>query len=124
MFQANILPGQGFVPFEIWEQAGGVTSTGRATTQKPQKTDRWFYGILTNASEKEIEQQKQKGHPITHKITEYSAMVKAKETDILVSPDGREFYIQTLKNPGNLDVTMLYYVEERYDLKLAGEDNG
>lgn len=125
MFQANILPGQGFMPFAIWEQAAGVTKTGRATYERPVKTDKWFYGILTNASEQEVEQNSQKGHPITHKITEYSAMVKAKETDILVLPDGRQFYIQTLKKPGNLNITMLYYVEERYDIKLKeANENG
>lgn len=117
MFQANLLPGQGFKSFTVWKATHGVTETGRAQSGNPEPTDVQFYGILTSASQKEVDQWKQNGHPITHKIIEYSAMEKAEATDYLVLDDAREFYVQGVKNPGNLNVTMIYYVEERNDIK-------
>ena len=121
MFQANLLPGQGFIPFTVYKKGSAVTSTGRAVNAKYSPTDKQFYGILTSASQKEIEQWKQNGHPITHKIIEYSAMKKAGATDLLVSSTGDEYYVQGTKNPGNLNVTMIYYVEERLDYRERGE---
>ena len=117
MFQANIVPGQGFQKLTVYETKGGVSETGRAMTGTPQPTDKTFYGIITSANQKEIDQWKQEGHPITHKITEYSAMKKAKAHDYVVADDGREFYVQGAKNPAGLGVTMIYYVEERLDIK-------
>lgn len=83
---------------------------------KPEKTGKEILGMLVNASQKEIDQWKQKGHPISHKIIEYSAMKKAKATDYLKG-NGAEYRVQGVKNPGNLNVTMIYYVEERLDIK-------
>ena len=116
MFQANILPGQGFVPFEIWRENSAISESGRAQSGKPQSTGKEILGILTNASQKEIDQWKQKGFPITHKITQYGAEEKAMQSDYLVG-NGAEYYVQGKKNPGNLNVTMIYYVEERSDIK-------
>ena len=122
MFSVNILPGQGFHSFLVCHEKSGVTDSGRAITGGTiEKTDVAFYGMLMNASQKEIDQWKQKGHPISHKIIEYSAMQKAKATDYLVAPDGRQFYVQGVKNPADLNVTMVYYVEERLDVKKRDE---
>ena len=122
MFQANLLPGQGFQPFTVWKARNGVTDTGRAQKGNPEQTDMIFNGILTSASQKEVDQWKQNGHPITHKIIEYSAMVKAGATDYLVLEDGREFYVQGTKNPGDLNITMIYFVEERNDIKKVSKN--
>ena len=81
MFVANIVPGQGFQPFTIYKKGSKVTDTGRAVTGGYTETKDKFYGMLTNASQNEIEQWKQNGHPITHKIVEYSAQTKANATD-------------------------------------------
>ena len=116
MFQANILPGQGFIPFNIWRANNAISGSGRAISGKPADTKKKITGILTNASQKEIDQWKQKGFPITHKITQYGAETKAQESDYLVG-NGAEYYVRGKKNPGNLNVTMIYYVEERHDLK-------
>lgn len=125
MFTANILPGQGFMPYSVWTETNSITSTGRAKTGTLQNTGKEFYGILVNANQKEIDQWKQNGHPITHKIIEYSAMQKAGATDYVVNEhDNRQFYVQGTKNPGNLNITMIYYVEERYDIKKEVVDNG
>lgn len=116
MFTANILPGQGFQPFEVWSENNGISASGRATTGVPEKTDKKILGMLVGASQKEIDQWKQEGHPITHKIIEYSAEPKAKATDILKG-NGSEYKVKGTKNPANLNVTMIYYVEERMDIK-------
>ena len=116
MFTANILPGQGFIPFEVWSENNGISESGRAMSGKLEKTSDTIYGMLVNASQKEIDQWKQNGHPISHKIIEYSAMKKAKATDYLKG-NGAEYKVKGVKNPGNLNVTMIYYVEERLDIK-------
>lgn len=118
MFQANLLPGQGFMPYTVYKKGSTITATGRAVNAEYSPSDNKFFGILTAASQNEKEQWKQNGHPITHKIVEYSAMQKAGATDLLVCDiTGGEYYVQGVKNPGNLNVTMIYFVEERLDYK-------
>lgn len=118
MFQANLLPGHGFIPLTVYKNDGAtVTATGRATKSKYYPTEIRFHGILTSASQREVEQWKQQGHPITHKILEYGAMKFADVTDYIVDEYGREFYVQGVKNPGGLNVTLIYFVEERFDFK-------
>ena len=117
MFTAYLLPGQGFKPFTVYKKSGGVSKTGRPKQETLEETEITFLGALIGTSQKEMDQWKQNGHPITHKITEFSALAKARATDYLISEDGRQFYIQGIKNPGDLNVTMIYYVEERYDVK-------
>lgn len=121
MFPANILPGQGFSEFTVWESKAQLSNTGRTQTGVPTETERKFFGMLVSASQKEQDQWKQNGHPITHKIIEYSAEQKAGATDYLLSA-GKEFYVQGVKNPANLNVTMIYYVEERYDIKKVSDN--
>lgn len=124
VFQANILPGQGFGELEIWEIQGGLSSTGRPTGGSWKATGWKLTGIVTTANQKEIDQWKQNGHPISHKVTSHGAMEKAKATDYLIMEDGRQFYVQGIKNPGNLNVTMIYYVEERKDIRIGGGSHG
>lgn len=122
MFQANLLPGQGFIPLTVYRNNGAsVTATGRAMKSSYHVTDTKFFGLLTSASQREIEQWKQQGHPISHKIVQYGAMEMAKVTDYIVDESGREFYVQGVKNPGGLNVTMVYFVEERFDFKERRE---
>lgn len=117
MFQANLLPGQGFMPCKVYKKGSTITRTGRPVNAEYTPSEVCFFGILTAASQTEKEQWKQNGHPITHKIIEYSAVEKANVTDIIVGNMGAEYYVQGVKNPGNLNVTMIYYVEERLDYK-------
>ena len=76
-----------------------------------------FLGIAAEASQREKEEWRQNQHPITHTVVQYGATVKAKATDYLVFPDGRKFYVQGVDNAGSLNVSMIYYVEERFDIK-------
>lgn len=117
MFVTNIVPGQGFSTYHVHKKIGGLTSSGKPKQAEIADTGIEFYGMLVNASQKEKEEWKQNKHPITHKIIEYSAMAKAKATDFLVMDDGRQFYVQGTKNPANLSVTVIYYVEERLDVR-------
>lgn len=117
MFTANLLPGHSFQPFTVYKRVGSVTATGRPAKETAiEETETTFLGALVGASQKEKDQWKQEGHPITHKIIEFSAVEKAKPSSYLVTEDGRQFYIQGAKNPGNMNVTMIYYVEERFDI--------
>lgn len=124
MFAPNLVPGQGFQPFTIYEQGETVTATGRPVESGITATDKTIHGMLMESPAKEKEQWKQNGHPITHEIIQFSAQNKAKATNYLVAMDGREFYIQGIKNPGDLNVTVIYYVEERRDIvkKAAAND--
>lgn len=113
MFSTNLVPGQGFVKLTIWEPKSGVASSGRPVSTGYANTGLFLYGVVTDAPQKEIEAWKQNSHPISHEIIEYGAVRRAKAADYLVSDDGRCFYVQGLKNPGGLNVSLVYYVEER-----------
>ncbi len=107
MFTANIVPGYGFQEVEIYIKRHGKTASGRVTEVGYQPAEQAFLGIAAEASQ----------HPITHTVVQYGATVKAKATDYLVFPDGRKFYVQGVDNAGSLNVSMIYYVEERFDIK-------
>ena len=115
MFTANIVPGYGFQ--EIYIKRHGKTASGRVTEVGYQPAEQAFLGIAAEASQREKEEWRQNQHPITHTVVQYGATVKAKATDYLVFPDGRKFYVQGVDNAGSLNVSMIYYVEERFDIK-------
>lgn len=117
MFTANILPGQGFQEVEIYIKKCKKTSSGMIVSEGYEPAEQAFLGIAAEASQREKEEWKQNQHPITHTVVQYGAVVKAKATDYLVFPDGRKFYVQGVDNAGSLNVSMIYYVEERFDIK-------
>lgn len=120
-FRPMLRPGQGFKLFRVLRREGGLTDKGRPTapTLNPQGE---FYGMITQASPKEIEQHKQLGTPITHTIVQRGTMNRAKATDILelsqCGCDLRRFLVQgEPKDPGELGHFLVYVVEERADLR-------
>lgn len=117
MFTANLVPGQGFQNIQIYTKTNRKTDSGRVVTTGYEQTKQFFWGIAAEASQREREEWKQNQHHITHTVVEYGAVVKAKATDYLVSSDGRKFYVQGANNAANLDISMIYYVEERFDMK-------
>lgn len=126
MFRANIIPGQGFKEFLIYKEIPNIRSNGTVGTASYKSKEQSIYGLITCADPKEKEEWAQKRHPVTHRIIQYGAMVKAEPTDVLVLNDGRCFYIRGINNPGNLELTVIYEVEERnevYELikSLGGE---
>lgn len=117
MFNANLVPGSGFQKFTICNKKSSLSSSGTPITQGYEETKDVFWGIPAIASQREIAEWKQNQHPITHTVVQYGTGVQAKATDYIVADDGRKFYIQGVDNAGNLGVAMIYYVEERFDIK-------
>lgn len=120
-FRPMLRPGQGFKLFRVLSREGGVTATGRPR-KKGESAQGEFYGMITQASPKEIEQHKQLGSPITHTIVQRGTANRAKATDILELVDGegdkgRRFFVQgEPQDPGELGFFLVYKVEERADL--------
>ena len=124
-FRGLLRPGQGFQRFRILRRVGGTTPSGRPYTGALAPCCE-FFGILTQASPKEIEEWKQKGHPITHTIVQRGSAETANATDILelVPHDcnqggkPRRFSVKgEPRNPGGLGHFLVYRVEERKDLQ-------
>lgn len=120
MFRGLLRPGQGFKTFTILRKSGGTTKTGRAKTSKL-APDGEILGIISQASQKEQEQWKQNGHPITHTIVQRGSEGRAKVTDILElempGEKPRRFKVQGVHNPAELGHFTSYKVEERDDLQ-------
>ena len=119
-FRPMLRPGQGFQPFKVFRKEGGLATSGRPTASGRKPVGE-FYGMISQASPKEIEQHKQLGTPITHTIVQRGTKNRAKATDILMLGEGetaRRFKVQgEPKNPGELGHFLVYTVEERADLK-------
>ena len=121
-FRPMLRPGQGFKLFRVLRRVGITTNTGRPTTSSLASQGE-FYGIISQASAKEIEQHKQLGSPITHTIVQRGTTFRAKATDILELGEGcgdkkRRFLVQgEPKDPGELGHFLIYTVEERADLQ-------
>lgn len=118
MFRGLLRPGQGFKVYEVLQKQGGKTASGRPTTKKTVVKRDEIMGIISQASQKEIEQWKQAGHPISHKIVQRGNIHKARTGEIL-RPKGEEryFFIQGTHDPAELGHFTTYYVEEREDLQ-------
>lgn len=124
-FRGLLRPGQGFKRFRILRREGATTPGGRPYTGalSPHSV---FFGIITQATPKEVEQWKQLGTPITHTIVQRGTTTRAKATDILeLQPAScdkecgvRRFIVHgEPRDPGELGHFLVYHVEERADLK-------
>lgn len=116
IFAPNIVPGSGFCLFMVLRKSTTVDKRGNSISSYI-KTNDVFYGILSQTSQVEKEQYFQSGHPITHKIVQHGAVTKAKSTDVLMIEDGRTFYVEAIESPLGISSTMIYDVEERFDIK-------
>lgn len=116
-FRGLLRPGQGFKPFTVLQKKGGTTASGRPMAKKFLPVG-VFYGIISQASQNEIEQWKQNGHPITHTIVQRGTKDRASVTDVLeLKGTNRRFYVQGVHDPGELGHFTVYKVEEREDLQ-------
>lgn len=128
-------PGQGFKRFTVLRKSGTISAAGSVGKSPSFSEVGEIIGILVGASQKEKEQFKQDGHPISHKIIQRGVGSRGKATEYIrltepVKPDSdapaaplsevktvtRYFYIQGTKNPAEWDHELIYYVEERADL--------
>lgn len=119
-FRPMLRPGQGFKPFTVFRVVGKVNKTGRPCGEAYEENGVLF-GIISQASSKEIEQAKQAGHPITHTIVQRGTRNRAYARDVLELTEGcnppRKFIVQANpKDPGELGHFLIYQVEERLDL--------
>ena len=112
-------PGQGFKKFTVKKKGKTLTSSGKPIKGGYEDIGT-IIGILATASQKEIEQWKQNGHPITHKIVQQGIKNAAIATNYLVLSEigkkDRYFYVQGDNNLGELIHLMRYFVEESSDL--------
>lgn len=124
-FNGFLRPYQGFKTFTVLRRIGAVTSTGRPVTGSFTQVGE-IIGIISQANQKEKEQWKQNGHPITDTIVQRGAFDRAKPTDVLQIPGPndeqgnqtyRRFLIQGVIDPGEIGHFTVYYVEEREDLQ-------
>jgi hypothetical protein len=120
MFRGFLRPGQGFRPFTVLRRTGGTTANGRPTTTKLTEQGK-ILGIISQASQKEQEQWKQNGHPITHTIVQRGESGGVMVTDVLelnvADKPPRRFLVQGVHNPAELGHFTSYKVEERDDLQ-------
>lgn len=118
----NLRPGQGFKRFSVSKLGKAVNSKGRVQKAEYEPIGT-IIGILATASQKEIEQWKQNGHPITHKVVQRGVNVHAVAGNYLILSEpgmkDRYFYIQGRNNPGELNHMVRYFVEERNDMKYG-----
>lgn len=124
-FRGLLRPGQGFRQFRVLRRTGGVNEFGRPYTKELEPQGE-FFGIISQADPKEVEQWKQLGNPITDTIVQRGTKNRAQANDILelVPPKGctdpgkpRRFMVKGKpKDPGELGHFLIYHVEEREDL--------
>ena len=123
MFRPMLRPGQGFKKFRVLRKVGKTTDTGRPHTSSLASQGE-FFGMISQADPKEVEQFKQAGTPITHTIVQRGTTHRAKAQDVLELQDpscgdkARRFRVQgDPKDPGELGHFLIYRVEERADLQ-------
>lgn len=110
-----IRPGNLFKDFIIEENKQVVTSTGRVANSHSGDGTKTLKGCLAEASDEDRTNHNQKDHVITHTIVQ-AGSPKAKRTDKLVLGE-RVFCIVDIDDTGSLDISTIYYAEERRDAK-------
>lgn len=127
MMRAFLRPGQGFQPFRVLRRVTTITPSGRPVTGQLQsiadmQEQGTILGIISQASQKEQEQWKQNGHPITHTIVQRGTAGRGRANDVLqmIKPGEetpRLFLVQGVQDPGELGHFTVYQVQEREDLQ-------
>lgn len=118
-FNGLLRPYQGFKPMYTLRRKGGVTEAGRPYTERYEEVGT-IIGIISQASQKQIEQWKQNGHPITHTIVQRGTFNQGQADDLILLPNTtRSFMVKGITDPGEIGHFTIYYVEERLDLKMG-----
>ncbi len=120
-FRGLLRPGQGFKPFTVYRRVGGTSKSGRPQTKRLERVSE-FFGIVSRADPKEVEQWKQQGHPITHTIIQRGKDERVKATDILEldlpGEEPRRFLVKGKpRDAGEIGHFTVWKVEEREDLR-------
>lgn len=110
-----VRPGNLFKEFIIEHNEQSVTSTGRVANRHIGDGTKTLKGCLADATDEERTNHSRKDHIATHTIVQ-AGSPKAKEKDKLVLGE-RVFYVVDVENAGSLDISTIYYAEERRDAK-------
>ncbi len=109
-------PGDGWQKFICYSKQSDTTPGGRPKSSglTPCGT---LEGILSDATPQEIQAWKQIDHPITCKIVQEDPDTVAEAEDVLTIEGSnmktRYFYVQGVKNPGDLYQFVIYFCQER-----------
>ena len=104
-------PGDEIQSFSVHTKATSTGGHGRVKEIPGEIPVGTFSGALTSASQKEMDQWKQNGHPITHTIVVYGATIA--DAGDVVSFGERKFNVQGKSDPGELGIRQVLYCEER-----------
>lgn len=116
-FRGLLRPGQGFKPYTVLRKNGGTTRTGRPKNGDYEPIGQ-IYGIISQASQHEIAQSKQNGHPMTHTVIQRGTRDRAIAGDVLeLCGTNRRFMVTGVRDPGELGHFTVYKVDEREDLQ-------
>lgn len=108
-------PGNLYKDFIVEENVVSVNPSGRPKASYEGDGTIMMTGVLAEADNKQKMRWEQLQHPITHTIVQ-DGPPKVKEEDKLVM-GSRVFLVQGVENVGSLDISTIYYVEERNDVK-------
>lgn len=110
-----VRPGNLFKDFIIESNKQVVTSTGRVANSHTGDGTKTLKGCLAEASDEDRTNHSQKDHVVTHTIVQ-AGSPKAKRSDKLILGD-RVFYVVDIDDAGSLGISVIYYAEERRDVK-------
>lgn len=115
----RFVPGQEKKRFTVLRKNGKKNMRGKVIYgYDPEKPVACFLGSLSQASQKEIEQWNQNGHPITHTVVVYRCCA-ARAEDIVVV-ENRKFYVQGKRNPAELGFFDVLFCNEAMANGLIG----
>lgn len=118
----RFVPGQEKKRFTVLRKNSKRNARGKVIYgYDPEKPVSYFLGSLSQASQKEIEQWNQTGHPVTHTVVVYRCC-EARAEDIVVV-ENRKFYVQGKRNPAELGFFDVLFCNEAMANGLIGGDD-
>ncbi len=108
-------PGNLFKDFIVENNHQKVTETGRVIHKLDDNNPIIIRGCLAEANDEIRKAHNRSEHIVTHTIVQ-AGKPKAKRTDRLICGN-RAFYIVDIDDVGALEMSTIYYAEERKDVK-------
>ena len=109
--RVHFRPGQQLKTFEVYKPQSGADSKGRIKSNLANAYAFDLRAPITQAKQKEIEQYKQQGHPITHTV-KATGHPDVSASDVLKLGD-RKFYVENTTDPSELGFELWIWCEER-----------
>lgn len=109
----NYIPGQESKHFDVYRNVQQIDKKGRVLDILNELKIGTIRAMLSTAKESEVTRWKQTGHTVSHTIVHfYCSFVEV--GDVLILND-RKFYIHGKDNPGELNLSEIFYCEESYE---------